>query len=231
MARRKQPKKPSPPPAAVLQKVFEVHLPYEIVRLVEMYELLLEPGPYHSKLAPEMADTVDDALIVGFCTHARNILEFFFRTRLRSYAIALDYANAEYRRLDPNKAEVKRLYGQLCTQINHLTYKRTDVTSEKIGPKERKELVDLIHDEAARLARHLKSGYNKQHLYLNRLAAAAALEIKGGAIEPSSEPRFLGLMIGSGLPGSITGTTGPAGRITTGTGASTPTVTTPPKSS
>jgi hypothetical protein len=192
MARKKQRKKPSPPPsAAALQEVLKKHLPYEIVRLVETYRLLLTPEPYRSKLTQEIVESVDDALIVGFCTHARNLLEFFFHKRSRDYAIALDYAKAEYQRLDQNRADVKRLFGQLCTQINHLTYKRTDVTREKIGPKERKELVDLIHHEATRLGERLKSQYEAQHLHLDALSAAAALELKVGAVEPSSEPSFI----------------------------------------
>jgi hypothetical protein len=193
VARRRKRKKPSPPTAAELRQVFEVHLPYEIVRLVEMYRLLLEPNPYRSDLKPEVAETVDDALIVGFCTHARNLLESFFRSRKFQYALATDYANAPpYVRLDPKREDVDRLYGQLCAQINHLTYGRTDDNSKKIDVAERKELIDIVNEETTRLGKHLKSDYDKQHLHLDILAAAAAMEVKvGGAVGASPEPSFI----------------------------------------
>ena len=50
-----------------LQQVFTKHFPYEIVRLVEQYKLLRTPDP-------DRSEPVKDALIVSFCTHARNIL-------------------------------------------------------------------------------------------------------------------------------------------------------------
>src|SRR5215204_691610 len=72
------------------QEVFEKHVPYEVDRLLETYELLLEPKRYRSALAREITDTVEDALMVGFCTHARNLLEFFFRENNKNNcAIAL----------------------------------------------------------------------------------------------------------------------------------------------
>jgi hypothetical protein len=193
MATSKKRKKPSPPPSAgALREVFAKHIPYEIIRLVEMYWLLLQPAPYRSGLARGIAKTVDDALIVGFCTHARKLFEFLFRTRYRSYALATDYAEPRYGKLDPKRADVKRLYGQLCAQINHLTYDRTDDDSKKIGPLERKKLVDIIYGEAVRLQKDLQPGYHKQHLHIDLLAATAAMEIKVGAIEQSSAPSSIG---------------------------------------
>jgi hypothetical protein len=61
-----------------------------------MYELLLKRERYRSGIGHETAETLHDALLVGFCTHARNLLEFFFRMDNTdwNYAIALDYANA-----------------------------------------------------------------------------------------------------------------------------------------
>src|SRR5882724_2005327 len=71
-----------------MQKVFKTHLYYEIGRLLEMYKLLLEPKRY-AGLSAELVRTLDDALIVGFCTHARNLMEFFFRTRNNSHEYAI----------------------------------------------------------------------------------------------------------------------------------------------
>jgi hypothetical protein len=163
------------PSHAALSEVLTKHLVYEIVRFVEQYELLRAPDPYHSKLDKKVVEIIDDALIVS-CTHARNLLEFFFRKvpTEHNYALATDYAKASYVRLDRDGADLKRLYGQLCARINHLTHDRTDQIQRKIGPKERDELVQLIHDEAARLETELKASFDKQYLAIARLAEAKA---------------------------------------------------------
>jgi hypothetical protein len=158
-----------------LQEVFDMHLHYEIIRLVDTYVLLLKPV-YRSGLTSDRAEAVDDGLIVAFCTHARNLLEFFFFHE-QGRAIATDYAEPDY--VKPKKPDVVgRLYGQLSAQINHLTYNRTDDDSKKIDIPERKELIDIIHKEVTRLAGKLKSGYDKQHLHLDSLDAASAMKIK-----------------------------------------------------
>lgn len=89
------------------------------------------------------------------------------------------------------RGDVGKLYNQLCSQINHLTYDRTDDDGRKIGARERKQLLDLIHDEVARLANELRPGYAPDCLRINSLAAAAAMEIKEGATEASTEPRIV----------------------------------------
>jgi hypothetical protein len=106
---------------------------------------------------------------VGFCTYARNLLEFFYR-RPQGRAAAADYANAPYEPLDKSRCDVKTLTTQLNAQINHLTYERTDEASGKIGSKERKDLIDLIHTEAGRLEKCLKSEYDTKYLRIDLLA-------------------------------------------------------------
>lgn len=186
-------KMPSQPPSvATLQEVIEVHLPYETIRLVEMYALLRKPV-YRSKLESDVAEAVDDALLVAFCTHARNLLEFFFRDPdTNYYAAAMDYANPNYEKLDLEKnPNAKTLYKQPCAQINHLTYKRTDADNKKILPPQRKDLIDIIYEQATRLARKLKSDYDKQHLHLDRLADAAAAKIEAKGLRPAPERFFI----------------------------------------
>ncbi|HJX22668.1 MAG TPA: hypothetical protein VJ454_16855 [Steroidobacteraceae bacterium] len=172
-----------------LDEVFKKHLRYEIVRLVEMYLLLQEPAPYRKTIPSATAATVHDGLLVGFCSHGRNLLEFFFRDQHTKfyYALATDYADARYVRLDKNRADVKRLYEQICAQINHLGYDRTNDDTKKVQGPECAALVKLVHDEVERLARHLKSGYDKVHLALDQLAAVAMPSVAMGAIEPSNE--------------------------------------------
>jgi hypothetical protein len=113
----------------------------------------MRSAPVRRTLAmPKTPETMRaDALLVGFCSHARNLLEFFFRedNTKYNYAIALDYANEGYSPLK-KMGDVDRLYSQLCAQINHLTYERTDEASKKIADKECQELVRLIHHETKR---------------------------------------------------------------------------------
>jgi hypothetical protein len=91
--------------------------------LVEAYTLLLQPS---------FTRVVEDALIVAFCTHARNLLEFFFRRPDGYFAIARDYATTSYETL--KYEDVKEEFERLCAQINHLTCERTDDDNKKNWP-------------------------------------------------------------------------------------------------
>ena len=72
-----------------------------------------------------------------------------------------------------------------------LTYKRTDADNKKILPPQRKDLIDIIYEQATRLARKLKSDYDKQHLHLDRLADAAAAKIEAKGLRPAPERFFI----------------------------------------
>jgi hypothetical protein len=152
---------PWTPTQPQLDEVFKVHLPYEIGRLVEAYRLLLSPGKYYqipdSPEAQTIGTALKDAHIVSFCTHARNLLEFFPRDDYQGdnhYARAADFSKPDYE-IRKRKGRIKDLYKQLCAQVNHLTYDRTNKDDEKIGTDERKELIDIIYDEVLRLAKSL----------------------------------------------------------------------------
>jgi hypothetical protein len=164
-----------PPTHAELVTILEKHLWYELARFVHQYGLLREPDRYRKGLSKDDAEDVEDALIVSFCTHARNLLEFVWRPNRTqfNYAIAIDYADASYVKLDRERPDIKRLYGQLCEQVNHLGLNRADKDHGKIQSKERDELVGIIHDEFERLvAQHLQPGFDKQYFGLKELAEA-----------------------------------------------------------
>jgi hypothetical protein len=91
-----------------------------------------------------------------------------------------------YEPLDRDRPDVARLYGQVCAQINHLSYNRTDDDSKKVGARERKELISLIHDEAVRLGKDLRAGYDKRYLMLDRLASAAGMVINLASVATTS---------------------------------------------
>lgn len=184
------------PTQAELDEVFKVHLPYEIGRMVEAHRLLMNPGQYYripkGPEAKTIAKGLQDAHIVSFCTHARNLLEFFPREEYHEkyhYARAADFSkpdSADASKVDyeirKRTGRIEALYKQLCAQVNHLTYDRTDEDSKKIGDAKRKELIELIYGEVLRLARSLDvSRYDKAYLGLDILAEAAALKVETGA--------------------------------------------------
>ena len=160
-----------------MRHVFEEHVFYEIGRLVDTYQLLLKPDEYwYEKFTPQIGEAIKDALIVGFCTHARNLLEFFYRKSGKDPA-SVDYADPPYEHLDQNRNDVDTLKNKLNNQINHLSYGRTKETSEKIGPNDRKRIIKLIHSDAVRLKDRLKPGYDAKYLLIDRLAAASAADV------------------------------------------------------
>jgi hypothetical protein len=114
---------------------------------------------------------------------------------------------ASHERLDRNRGDVTKLYEQLCAQINHLTYVRTDDPSKKIDASESKQLIDLIRDEAVRLAKYLKARYDERHLRLSELASAAEMTITVGAASSSALAAFSTKVINP--PAGPAGPTGP----------------------
>jgi hypothetical protein len=70
-----------------MQLMFDEHVRYEIDHLIGMYRLLLEPNNQLGDLDRKM---IDDALIVAFCIHAKNLMEFVDAARLVSVAKCLD---------------------------------------------------------------------------------------------------------------------------------------------
>jgi hypothetical protein len=182
------------PTDAELAEVLKKHIWYELARLVAQYELLREPKRYRAGVHEADVEHVDDALIVSFCTHARNVLEFLWRTDPKGwgYALAINYANNKYRPPEL-RGRLEALYRQLCRQINHLTMGRTDESSEKMQAKERDELVGIIHDEIERLVKHLRSGYDARYFALDHLADAKrkSMMIAVGAVGATNEVQFL----------------------------------------
>ena len=113
-------------------RIFKEHIHYEIGRLVDMYLLLLKPE-YAADLTAQIAKTLEDALIVGYCTHARNLLEFFYRQSGKDEPASVNYAHAPpYEPLNRYRKDVDALLNKLNNQINHISYERKEETSEKI---------------------------------------------------------------------------------------------------
>jgi len=169
------------------REVFEVHVAFEVDRLLDTYELLLKPDPYRS-LAPEIVGTLDDALIVAFCTHARNLLEFFYRKCKSKDPASGHFAERSYTPL-PEK-DVRDLKRLLNNQINHLGHERTDEDEKKIDSMRRKELVKIIYNEAVRLAKSLKQDYDAKPLRIEHLARTATMDVPAGAVSTTGTTKW-----------------------------------------
>ena len=179
---------PVPKTPEAMRKMFDVHVPYEIIRLDEMYRLMAQPDLFNFKGIPEKQQpTIEDALIVAFCSHARNLVEFFEKQPSDNYACAKDFAKDKYEPLKINHGtRLHSLKGMLNNQINHLTYERTDQPDEKIGAPERKELFQAIHDEVVRWKAALKPEYDVFTINTDSLADARVMVLKA-AIGESNE--------------------------------------------
>ena len=84
---------------------------------------------------------------VAFCTHARNLLEFFFRDPdTNYYAAAMDYANPNYEKLDleENPKCEDAVQTAVCPNQSY-------ADNKKILPPQRKDLIDIIYEQATRL--------------------------------------------------------------------------------
>ena len=111
-----------------LQEVFDKHLAYEIDRLAEIYALLAGPDTFgFSSLSKGIQDTMKDALIVAFCIHAKNLIEFLTRKPEQHHAASADYTNPSYNRWEiKHGSSAHALRGKLNNQLSHLTFERTD---------------------------------------------------------------------------------------------------------
>jgi hypothetical protein len=128
------------------KKYFEEHLWYEIWMLGETYKLL-------NLLKVPMSEVVGNALIESFCVHARVLIEFFDKSQGADYYTTVPYVRSK---------KYKKLNRQINNQISHVVDEgRSDRASDKIGPDERKELIDLLGADIAVFKKTLKTSYGQ----------------------------------------------------------------------
>jgi DNA-binding CsgD family transcriptional regulator len=122
---------------AKLQSTLERPLMYEVWMLQETYSRLRQP---------QTDSVVVDALIESFCIHARLLLEFFESCGQEQAIEATEFTGGSYI-AQYTSAISKTLRGKLNQQIAHLSENRTDLTDEKIGPKDRAILHETLLQE------------------------------------------------------------------------------------
>jgi len=129
------------------KEYFEKHVWYEIWMLGETYKLL------DLRRAAIADEVIGNALMESFCTHARALIEFFDKRRGADYYTAVPYVRS-------NKYD--KLKRQINNQISHvLDEGRSDEIVEKIGPSERKELIDLLGPDIAVFKQNLKPPHDQ----------------------------------------------------------------------
>jgi hypothetical protein len=136
------------------EKIISEMLPYEIDMLRHAYQ---------RSQSPEFEQADINAFIETFCIHARSLIDFFWdrKPKKKNHAIARHFISGPYDPFGGVSPKPNRLYAKLNDQIVHLSYSRTDVMEEKIGPKERLELNNLIEKEIENFGSHIDASYQQ----------------------------------------------------------------------
>jgi hypothetical protein len=109
-----------------MANLLDEHRPYEVQMLFVTHDTVY---PTHQLSAVQL-----NVVIECFCIHARNLFEFFTRTKggKDNYAFAKAYVPDFTAFRDPQARNVKdALYRKICAQISHLTFNRVKDSPEK----------------------------------------------------------------------------------------------------
>lgn len=145
------------------QKMISEHLEYEIYMLNYTDTIL------RNSSILMLHECIRNALIESFCTHARNLIEFFRNStteaRLGKPAGSKHFTGKGYSSLHTEKfkdtiGELSALYNQLSDDSAHLSYART-IGQKKIEAAERELLRKLIIEEVEEFRKHLKDEYKR----------------------------------------------------------------------
>jgi hypothetical protein len=153
-----------------------------------------------------------NAIIESFCVHARNLIDFFSVDSATPPQASKNYVGAKHfcdgyapwTKGGPNR----ELYGRLNAQISHLTYNRTSKDEEKIGPKEREELVELIERELEIFRGCLRRPYAEKWPFRTRSGSGTTLNTGESPYGASSQ---VTMIESPGLRGDVHGATGSVG--------------------
>lgn len=186
-----------------LMEAFEHQLAYEVNMFRHTYNFLHVPA-----WSPELAN----AIIKSFCVHARNLIEFFDQESATPGQARSDYIGAKHfcNGYIPwtNGGPSNDLRGRLNRQISHLTYDRTSKEEEKIGAKERAELVELIERELEIFSGCLRKPYVEKWPFAKHGGPRTTLTIGDS---PYSSTNQVTMINSPGLRGDAYGATGSAG--------------------
>jgi hypothetical protein len=110
----------------------------------------------HKRLLAGKGDAVlENALIESFCTHARNLNEFFLEVGLGDTLKASDFTLGDYKW--PSDSDKRRaLITTINKQLPHLNDQRTLVAQEKIGEQDRTAVYELLVADFKNFTHHLR---------------------------------------------------------------------------
>jgi hypothetical protein len=110
----------------------------------------------HKRLLAGKGDAVlENALIESFCTHARNLNEFFLEVGLGDTLKASDFTLGDYK-WPPDSDKRRALITTINKQIPHLNDQRTLVAQEKIGEQDRTAVYELLVADFKNFTHHLR---------------------------------------------------------------------------
>jgi hypothetical protein len=98
---------------------------------------------------------IQNALIEAFCTHARNLNEFFLEVGWDHALKASDFTLGDYQSRS-NTEERKALIAKINKQISHPTDQRTLTPQEKIAESDRTVLYQLLVADFKNFTQHLR---------------------------------------------------------------------------
>ncbi len=133
-------------PEKIFMDIIEEHLPYEIDMLRRTYMQL----SVVCKVSPDRETDEQRAtrctLTESFCVHARSLIDFFADEKRGTDAVACEFTDNRFVRLDRSKEPIKSIRDtKLNKQIFHLTKNRTIVESEKFDAgKDGMEVLKII---------------------------------------------------------------------------------------
>ncbi|MGD9649364.1 MAG: hypothetical protein AB7U41_01085 [Dongiaceae bacterium] len=136
---------------ALKVRIISEHLPYEI-------------GMFYMSLTALESSTnqfTTNILIESFCLHARNLIQFFYYSPSKDYAVAEELMIQGYKIPNRKEAIGSQIYKKINLQITHLTYQRARTGNEKINTEDREKLKNMINDCVKKFYENLRSEYKE----------------------------------------------------------------------
>jgi len=156
------------------EEFFDEHLHYEISMLRATYAYMC---------VGSFGDILNNALIESFCTHARNLIEFF------RYKDPCDYHPVEFV-TDKFRKNTQFIDDSLFTtineQISHISYYRTADPSKKIDGTFRAKVIAALEAEIGRFNKHLTDHFRARWKFSQAPTITISLSAPGATNHPTS---------------------------------------------
>jgi hypothetical protein len=140
--------------------MFDRHVAYELHEFAESYWRMRAGNTNQADL--NMNHDV-------FCTHGRNLVEFFSKRPDGHHVVAADFATAAYVPWNIQHGSTAHdARGRLNNEVSHLTWNRPENQTDQMDQAYRDKVWNLISDEVRRWLPHIRSEFDKSKLPLAR---------------------------------------------------------------